>query len=107
MNQLGRTKDMEENIVWDSKMAKLILIHLYKIEVDYASNTAREIKFWMGGVINKFKELKDEGLIEPTEKKERRTYPKKYPSKKNKYYKLTVKGKKVVELLLKIDRELK
>lgn len=107
MNQLGRTKDTEENIVWDSKMARLILIYLYKKEVDYVSNTAREIKFWMGGVINKFKELKEKGLIEPTEKKERRTYPKKYPSKKNKYYKLTIKGKKIAELLLKINGELR
>ena len=73
MNQKGRTKDMGENIVWNSKIARLILIHLNKKEIDYASNTAREIKFWTGGVINKFKELREEGLIEPTEKKERRS----------------------------------
>ena len=102
-----RTKDEEENIIWDSKRARLILIYLDKKGVDYASNTAREIKFWCGGVINKFNELRKKGMVELVENKGKRRYPFVYKSKKNKYYKLTDKGKRIVELLLKIDGELR
>jgi len=107
MNQKGRTKDMGENIVWNSKIARLILIHLNKKEIDYASNTAKEIGFWLGGTLIKFKELREGELIELVENRGRNKYPFVYKSKKNKYYKLTAKGKKITELLLKIEEELK
>ena len=99
--------ETKENIVWNSKIIRHILIHLNKKGTDYPSNVTRKTKFVYCSVLPNFKVLREAGLIEPTEKKGRRTYPKKYPSKRNKYYRLTDKGKMVTELLLKIDEEMK
>lgn len=102
-----RTKDMEENIIWGSKITRLILVYLGKKGVDYVSNIARKIKCAPDNLQIKFKELKREGLIESIENKGKNRYPFVYMSKKNKYYKLTAKGKRITKLLLKIDGELK
>lgn len=100
-------RNLGENIVWGSWTIRNILIYLNKKGIDYASNVARNIESCYSDIIKKFKELKKEGLIEPVENKGKKIYPFVYMSKKNKYFKLTNKGKKIVELLLEIDEELK
>lgn len=87
----------EENIVWGSKVARLILIQLKKRKMDYISKISRNIDSCLSGASKKFNRLKEEGLIQPvTEKKTR-----------EKYHRLTRKGNRIVDLMLKINEELK
>ena len=75
--------------------------------MDYASNTTKMINSTFCDVLAKFKILEKEGLIELVENKGRKKYPFIYKNKKVKHYKLTEKGNRIVELLFKIDEELK
>lgn len=97
----------KENIIWKSKTTRLILIYLNKKEIDYANNVSRKIMACWSDVVSKFKELREVGLIEFVESKGRRKYPFVYKNKKNKYHRLTEKGKRVTESLLKIREEMK
>ncbi|KKM86280.1 hypothetical protein LCGC14_1280510 [marine sediment metagenome] len=99
--------EKEENIVWNSRRVRLILIHLSKKGVDYATRIAKETKACSANVIKNFKELREVGLIEVVENRGKKKPPFIYMSKKTKYHRLTDKGKKIVESLLKINEELK
>ena len=98
---------IEENIILNSKIVRKVLIHLNKGKIDYASNTSKIIDSTFCSVLANFKILEKEGLIELVENKGRKKYPFIYKNKKVKHYRLTEKGNKIVELLFKIDEELK
>ena len=55
---------IEENVIWNNKVARIILISLNKKEVDYSSNIAREKKIGFCSVTKNFKKLEEEELIE-------------------------------------------
>ena len=98
---------IEENIILNSKIVRKVLIHLNKGKMDYAYNTSKIIDSTFCEVLRKFKQLEKEGLIELVESKGRNKYPFIYKNKKVKHYRLTEGGKRIVELLFKINEELK
>jgi len=98
--------DQEKSIIWNSNTARLILICLNEKEVDFAGNVTKKIDATWCDVLNKFKDLERESLIEFVENRGKKYYPFVYKSKRTKYHRLTKKGKRIVELLLKIRTEL-
>lgn len=98
---------IKENIIFSSKVNRFILIYLNKKGFDYAIGISRGINVSPSEITKKSKELKGEGLIELMDNKGKKYYPFVFKSKRNKYLRLTDKGKKVVELLLQIKEVLK
>jgi len=96
-----------ENIVFGSIINRKILIYLNKKVSDYPMNVARQIKDYPSGVLNKLKELKENGLIEKADDKMSKKGPSIKEDVRRKYFKLTDKGKRISELLLHINKEVK
>ena len=91
----------KNNILW-SKVNRAILLYLNNKE-DYASNIAKAGIVGLHNTSPRIKLLREYELIEQTEIKG--GHPKK-SDKKAKYYKLTEKGKRIVELLLELNEKL-
>ncbi len=102
---VSRTLEIGENIIYKNKTIRFILIYLNKKVVSYASDIAREVKIESCSVVNNFKIIIDKGLVEQIDNV-RQKYPRKLPSKRTKYFKLTEKGKTISKLLLEIDEVL-
>ncbi len=94
----------EQNVILNSKINRSILIYLNKKFSDYSMNVGKGIKCSTTGSLNKFKELKDNGLIEKIDNKR---FPFNYRDNRIKYFRLTNKGKRIVGLLLEINKEIK
>ena len=97
----------EKNIIFSSRTNRSILIYLNKKVSDYTMNVSREIKYIHGDVVDKFKELKNYGLIEKAENKKKKRCFSVEEDVRRKYFKLTKKGKKIAGLLLEIDQEVR
>ena len=106
MKSREKFRKIKVNIILSSKVNRLILIHLNKKGFDYAVNVSRGITTSPSECLKRFKELKEEELVEPIDNKGKKYYPFVSKSKKRKYFKLTNKGKKIVELLLQIKEVL-
>ena len=102
---MRETMKTEENVVFHSKVIRLILICLYKKKIDYGYNVSKEIKSTWSDVQRKLKILEEqEQLVEHTIEERKGKGLKKLPSKREKYYKLTKKGEEIAKLLLKINK---
>ncbi len=95
----------EKNIVFNGETNRLILIYLNKKVSDYSMNVARNIRCSSTGIVNKLKELRDNGLIEKADNKKKKKCPSVCEDIKRKYFKLTDRGKRIAELLLEINKE--
>ena len=84
-----------------------ILLYLYKNEIGYAQKVSKELGFCWSDACRRFKVLVDEGLIEFVENKGKKCYPFLPTNRKNKYHKITEKGKRVAKLIILLNEELK
>lgn len=94
-------KTRKENIIFDSKVTRIILIYLYNCpeKKDYILGISKAIKGCYGDIIKKLKLLEKVGLVESLLRKNMKVCR----GKQRKYFKLTNVGEEVVEYLLKID----
>lgn len=96
---------MKENIVFERKVIRGILLHLNKKEADYVHGTARELGFSWASLSRNFNNLVKEGLIELIDKRDEKKYIFIHMNKRTKYYKLTEKGKRVSGLIIQLNKE--
>ena len=94
-----------ENIIFNSRTFRKILVHLSKKEFDYGNNIAKDERLSWSDVATKLKILREFELIEPVEPKGKKKYPFLEKNKRSKYNRLTEKGKRIVDLILKINSE--
>ncbi len=99
-------KREKENIVLGSMVCRKILSQINKRGFDYAINISKEVDCGWSNASMKVQSLKEEGLVEDLENNGKKEYPFVKKDRKRKYVKLTEKGKRIVELLSKINMEM-
>lgn len=93
------------DILFKSKISRETLFYLNKNKVSYASKIALEVCKCTLHTTRILHILENLNLVE-RQREERNGRLVKYKSKKTNYYKLTEKGQRVTNLLLKIERKL-
>jgi predicted transcriptional regulator len=96
-----------ENIILKSQVARGMILYLNKREIDFSQHMSRELGFCWTGIVKTFKILIKEGIIKSVDYKEKSNYLFISMNKRNKYFKLTEKGKRIAILLMKLNQEVK
>lgn len=97
----------EENILFSSQTARMIILHLSKKGIDYSQHVGKELNSCWTITSRMSRLLVTYGILEYVKDKGKKEYPHVTMNKRNKYYRLTEKGKRIANLIIQLNEEVK